>query len=53
MLNNLYKTTNISSPNYPDIPPPHTECIWVISGPPGESLQIDFIDRFDLTYSKE
>ncbi|KAG6453574.1 hypothetical protein O3G_MSEX008219 [Manduca sexta] len=38
----------INSPNYPSIPLPYSECIWVINGPPGEILRIDFIDRFDL-----
>ncbi|XP_026748193.2 cubilin [Galleria mellonella] len=43
----------ISSPNYPSIPDPYTECIWKFSGPLGEILKIDFIDRFDLDYIED
>ncbi|XP_068628109.1 cubilin-like [Battus philenor] len=42
----------ITSPNYPSVPPPYTECIWIFTGPPGEILRIDFIDRFDLERSE-
>ncbi|KRT80556.1 CUB domain-containing protein, partial [Oryctes borbonicus] len=48
-LSTLDNSTTISSPNYPNIPLPHTECKWLISAVPGESIQIDFIERFDLT----
>ncbi|XP_050313173.1 cubilin-like isoform X2 [Anthonomus grandis grandis] len=41
-------SVEIASPNYPNIPPPHTECIWTIRAPPGEILRIDFEDRFDV-----
>lgn len=51
-LSNPGDTTNISSPNFPNIPLPHTECTWMISTLPGESIQVDFVDRFDLTESK-
>ncbi|KAG5881771.1 hypothetical protein JTB14_021141 [Gonioctena quinquepunctata] len=44
--------TEISSPNYPNIPTPHIECEWLIRSPPGESLRIDFLERFDITQSK-
>ncbi|KAJ8727243.1 hypothetical protein PYW08_015640 [Mythimna loreyi] len=27
---------------------PYSECEWVFTGPPGEILRLDFIDRFDL-----
>ncbi|KAJ8936435.1 hypothetical protein NQ318_015581, partial [Aromia moschata] len=43
----------ISSPNYPNIPPPYTECMWVIRAPPDRSLRLDFLERFDLTITKE
>ncbi|KAG5893860.1 hypothetical protein JTB14_005469 [Gonioctena quinquepunctata] len=43
--------TEISSPNYPNIPSPHIECQWLIRSPPGESLRIDFLERFDITMS--
>ncbi|XP_015589651.1 cubilin [Cephus cinctus] len=41
----------ISSPNYPNIPPPFSECIWTFLAPAGERLAIHFIDRFDLSNS--
>jgi cubilin len=33
------------------IPDPHIECIYVIVAPVGESLRMDFVERFDLTPS--
>ncbi|CAG9855166.1 unnamed protein product [Phyllotreta striolata] len=42
--------TEISSPNYPNVPTPHTECEWLITAPSGEVLRIDFEGRFHLTY---
>ncbi|KAL1493429.1 hypothetical protein ABEB36_011486 [Hypothenemus hampei] len=41
----------ISSPNYPNIPQSHIECIWTIRGPSYEALRIDFEDRFDIARS--
>ncbi|KAJ8727244.1 hypothetical protein PYW08_015641 [Mythimna loreyi] len=38
----------INSPNYPSVPVPYSECEWVFTGPPGEILRLDFIERFDL-----
>ncbi|XP_023942426.2 cubilin-like [Bicyclus anynana] len=38
----------ITSPNYPSVPIPYTECVWTFRGPPGEIIRIDFLDRFDL-----
>ncbi|XP_033326417.2 cubilin [Megalopta genalis] len=42
------KTLNISTPNYPNIPPPYSECTWTIMAPSRERLSIHFVDRFDL-----
>lgn len=53
VLSNDYNSTNISSPNYPNIPNPNTECTWIILAPTGEKISVDFIDRFDLTKSDE
>lgn len=50
----LSKTSNktlISSPNYPNIPPPHSECEWIIMVPNGEIVKADFENRFDITTS--
>lgn len=46
-------SSEISSPNYPNIPESHIECDWTIRAPPGETIRIDFEERFDLTISKE
>ncbi len=36
----------ISSPEYPNAPPAHAECVWRIMAPPGKRVQIDFVDQF-------
>ncbi|KAF4529657.1 hypothetical protein B566_EDAN017693, partial [Ephemera danica] len=38
----------ISSPNYPRIPPLNTECEWVFIAPQGHRLRVDFIDHLDF-----
>lgn len=42
-------STIITSPNYPNIPNPHIDCVWRITAPNGELLKIEFLERFDLT----
>ena len=44
-------TLELSSPNYPQVPPAHAECIWVIMAPPGKRVQLDFIDHFYIRRS--
>lgn len=39
---------NITSPQYPNVPHPHTECEWRVVAPQGELLQIEFLERFDM-----
>lgn len=41
----------ISTPNYPNIPTPHIECVWRLIAPNGELLKMEFLERFDLTPS--
>lgn len=41
-------STIITSPNYPNIPSAHIECIWRVTAPNGELLKIEFLERFDL-----
>ncbi|KAJ8930431.1 hypothetical protein NQ314_016757 [Rhamnusium bicolor] len=53
VLTQFDKSAEISSLNYPNIPPPHSECSWLIRGTPGESFRVDFEERFDLTNSKK
>ncbi|KAG5668318.1 hypothetical protein PVAND_016262 [Polypedilum vanderplanki] len=48
-LSNALQSSIISSPNYPNIPHPHSECIWTIIAPLGREVRIDFLERFDLT----
>ncbi|XP_068081387.1 cubilin [Anabrus simplex] len=43
----------ISSPNYPNIPIPHSECTWVIMAPGGERIQVDFNDTFNFNTSPD
>ena len=45
------KELEISSPNYPNIPPPFTECTWKIMAASKERISIHFIERFDLSNS--
>ncbi|KAL1454456.1 hypothetical protein WDU94_010709 [Cyamophila willieti] len=43
----------ISSPHYPEAPPPHVECAWTIRGPAHRKLRLSLdSDNFDLEYSK-
>ncbi len=36
----------LTSPNYPNNYPPNLECVWIISAPATEAIQIDFMDQF-------
>ncbi|OXU20544.1 hypothetical protein TSAR_014165, partial [Trichomalopsis sarcophagae] len=53
----LYKGTDlqqeITSPNYPNIPSPHIECIWTFMSAEENRLSIHFLDRFDLAFSED
>ena len=40
--------TWLTSPDYPNTPPPHSECVWVVHAPRGKSVQFDFHERMDL-----
>ncbi|CAG9759987.1 unnamed protein product [Ceutorhynchus assimilis] len=42
-------SVEITSPNYPNIPQAHSECTWIIRAPSGESLRVDFLERFDIS----
>ena len=39
---------DFSSPNYPNVPPPHSECIWTIVAPSDRRIRIDFLENFDV-----
>lgn len=51
ILSKSWPSEIIASPNYPNIPPAHTECIWRVYASSGESLNFDITDRFDMTPS--
>lgn len=42
------KKIGIQTPNYPNSPHPKIQCTWIIQGPVGRTLHVDFVDRFDL-----
>lgn len=50
-LMTINSSTIISSPNYPNIPPPHIDCTWTVLAPIGSRIRFDFLERFDLTYA--
>lgn len=49
VLTEAENSTEITSPNYPQISNAFSECTWKIIAPHGELLQIDFLEHFDLT----
>ncbi|XP_046746260.1 cubilin-like [Diprion similis] len=53
LLSKENQSINISSPNYPNIPNPYTECFWTIMAPGGELISIHFLERFDLTHDPD
>ncbi|XP_058802311.1 cubilin [Phymastichus coffea] len=42
----------ITSPNYPNIPTPHTECFWTFMSVDEQRMAIHFVERFDLAFSE-
>ncbi|XP_017064010.1 cubilin homolog [Drosophila eugracilis] len=38
----------ISTPYYPHLPHPHSECIWVVEAPPEHRIMLHFQGTFDL-----
>ncbi|KAI5646194.1 CUB domain-containing protein [Phthorimaea operculella] len=52
-LDNSNNWKVFNSPNYPNVPTPYSECVWIFKGPPGEILRIDFLERFDLQPSED
>jgi cubilin len=53
LLSAEYNSSVIMSPRYPNVPPPHTECEWIFMAPAGERLHLEFVERFDVTFSPE
>lgn len=55
-LTDTMKSTEITSPNFPGVPPHDVDCEWVIMGPPQSSLRLEFItdsQRFHCNKSVE
>ncbi|KAG8252002.1 hypothetical protein J6590_068210 [Homalodisca vitripennis] len=51
-LRNKSHNFTISSPNYPQPPSTsHISCVWIVTAPPGESVHLDFVLRFDIKRS--
>uniref|UniRef100_A0A182NM22 Cubilin n=1 Tax=Anopheles dirus TaxID=7168 RepID=A0A182NM22_9DIPT len=45
VLSAQYNSTVITTPNYPEVPPPHTECYWKVLAPAGQLLWVEFPDQ--------
>ncbi|XP_055528454.1 cubilin homolog [Wyeomyia smithii] len=43
-------STVITTPNFPEVPYTHSECIWTVLAPAGETMKYEF-ERFNLKYS--
>nr|XP_040240535.2 cubilin homolog [Anopheles coluzzii] len=41
-------STIIATPNYPNVPPPHTECFWKVLAPAGELLRVELLSQMLL-----
>uniref|UniRef100_T1HII4 CUB domain-containing protein n=1 Tax=Rhodnius prolixus TaxID=13249 RepID=T1HII4_RHOPR len=51
VLSKNIQSAIIHSPNYPNVPPAHIQCIWTIIAPAGETIHFNILGRFDITYS--
>ncbi|XP_002071743.3 cubilin homolog [Drosophila willistoni] len=38
----------INSPNYPNLPHPHSECVWTITVPSHHRISLEFTGKFEL-----
>lgn len=52
-LTHDWNSTKFSSPHFPNMPHPHSQCVWNILAPSGEAITISFTSRFDLTQTEE
>uniref|UniRef100_A0A182RN21 Cubilin n=1 Tax=Anopheles funestus TaxID=62324 RepID=A0A182RN21_ANOFN len=41
VLSAQFNTTDIVTPNYPEVPQPHSECFWTVLAPAGELLWVE------------
>ncbi|XP_017881696.1 cubilin [Ceratina calcarata] len=49
ILSNKQKKWEISTPNYPNIPHPFSECTWTVMASNKDRITLNFIERFDLS----
>ncbi|XP_053662149.1 cubilin homolog [Anopheles marshallii] len=43
VLSARLNTTDITTPHYPEVPLPHSECYWTVLAPAGELIWVEFI----------
>ena len=41
LLEDKFFFSELSSPNYPNVPPPETECVWTVLSPAGTRIFAD------------
>ncbi|KAI8034244.1 hypothetical protein M5D96_013003 [Drosophila gunungcola] len=46
-------TQTITTPYYPNLPHPHSECIWIVEAPPEHRIMLHFQGDFDLVEAEE
>ena len=47
-----YEGYLLTSPNYPQNYPDNVECVWIITGPATEAIQLDFQPDFNVQDSR-
>ncbi|MEE6466792.1 hypothetical protein FKM82_007053 [Ascaphus truei] len=50
-VSNSNLTGSVTSPKYPDNYPQNADCVWTITVPNGEAVQLEFQDQFDIEHS--
>ena len=51
LLTSASPEAEIKSPNYPNSPPPQSECVWTVIAPAGERIHLD-LDNLDVKPSR-
>uniref|UniRef100_A0A182SAV1 CUB domain-containing protein n=1 Tax=Anopheles maculatus TaxID=74869 RepID=A0A182SAV1_9DIPT len=50
VLSAQFNSTDIMTPNYPEIPPAHSECFWRVLAPAGQLLRVQVAGQMLLPY---
>ncbi|XP_014245719.1 cubilin-like isoform X2 [Cimex lectularius] len=50
---NDVSAVTISSPNYPNVPPAHIECKWIVFTDRGKSISFHLTERINMAYDNE